>query len=356
MSDHEFSRFARVRAAFERRGLGFVLGTPWLRNRLARRRSALVEGRTLDEDVAILLALDDLSNTSDLRRLSPEQARRRVAREIQVVDAPPPPGVAHEDRRIAGPAGALSIRVYVPEGLGAPSPSIVYLHGGGWVTGSIATHDGLCRRLAVIAGCRVVSVGYRLAPEHPYPAAADDALAAMRWTLENAESLGVDPARVAVAGDSAGGNLSAVVARRSRGDARRPALQVLLYPALDATCSSASYDTFAEGYFLTRPMCHWYYAHYLGDGDRRIPDVSPLLAPDVSDVPAHVYTAGFDPLRDEGLAYAERLRAAGTPVLYRECSDLVHGFVCMTGAIARARAATEQIAEGIGRALRTGVA
>ncbi|HEX7671597.1 MAG TPA: alpha/beta hydrolase [Polyangiaceae bacterium] len=216
----------------------------------------------------------------------------------------------------------------------------------------ITTHDGLCSRIALGAGCRVVSVEYRLAPEHRCPAAADDCLAATRWVLTHAEELGLDHRRIAVAGDSAGGNLSAVVSRETSGDARRPALQVLLYPALDATLSLPSHRTFAERYFLTAGMCARYYDHYLGGQDPRSPAASFLLTPDVSNVPALVYTAGFDPLRDEGKAFADRLRAAGTRVTYREFADTVHGFALMTGALASGRDATNEVIGEIARRLR----
>jgi len=343
MVDQSIGPFLRARVAFERRGLHFVLGQPWLATKLAASRAARVDGQTLDSELAVMLALDDIASRSDLRGLSPKQARARVAGEVLVVDAPAPAGIVSADRRIPGPAGEIELRTYTPADVAAPSPGVVYIHGGGWVTGSIETHDGLCRRIAAIGRCRVVSVEYRLAPEHPFPAAAEDSVAAARWVLANAEELGMEPSRIAVAGDSAGGNLSAVVALKTRADARRPALQVLLYPALDGTCSSPSYTTFAERYFLTAAMCDWYYAHYAGTTDRKTPDLSPLFAPEPSDVPALISIACWDPLRDEGRAYAERLRKAGTPVVVQELPDLVHGFALMTGACRRAREATESL-------------
>jgi acetyl esterase len=343
MPADELGPWATFRTSVERIVVNVLLGIGWIRRLLARSRRDPVEGQTLAEDVAAMLGLDDIGDRSDLRRLSLATARARVAESVHIVDAPAPPGVTHEDREVPSAAGPIRVRVYTPDGSEGASPAVVYIHGGGWVTGSVATHDGFCRRIAHGARVRVVSVEYRLAPEHRFPAALDDSLAATRWVLAHAEELGIDPSRVAVAGDSAGGNLSAVVARRTRGDARRPALQVLLYPALDATCSLPSHQTFGERYFLTREMCAWYYGHYLGDGDPRAADASPLLAPEVSEVPALIYTAGFDPLRDEGRAYAERLRSAGTPVTYHELADTVHGFALMTGASATARDATNGV-------------
>lgn len=342
MPADELGPWATFRTSLERTAVNTLLGTGWIRALLAKARRDPVEGQVLAEDIAALLGLDDLGDRSDLRRLALPTARARVAESVYVINTAPPSGVKHEDREVESAAGPIPVRVYTPEGSEGSTPAVVYIHGGGWVTGSVATHDGFCRRIAHGAGFRVVSVEYRLAPEHRFPAAVDDSLAATRWVLAHAEELGVDPSRVAVAGDSAGGNLSAVVARRTRGDARRPALQVLLYPALDATCLLPSHQTFGERYFLTRGMCAWYYDHYLGDGDARNADASPLLAPDVSDVPALIYTSGFDPLRDEGRAYAGRLRDAGTQVTYYELADTVHGFCLMTG-VASARDATNGV-------------
>ncbi len=339
----EIGSLGRFRARIEGTGLRFLLGMTWVRDRLASARSRPVEGRTLDPDLAAMLRLDDFAGHSDLRGLSAARARRQVAYDILVIQKGVVPGVLVEDRGIPGPAGSLSVRIYTPDGCASPSPAVVYVHGGGWVTGSLSTHDGWCRRLAVGARVRVVSIEYRLAPEHRFPAAVDDSLAAFRWVAENAEALSIDPARIAVAGDSAGGNLSAVIARRAEGDRRPPALQVLLYPALDGTLRHRSYATFAEGYFLTRPMCEWYYDHYVGSGDRSHDDVSPLRAATLPRVPALVYPVGFDPLRDEAFDYAERMKQAGSRVLLRDFPDMLHGFIFYDGVSKAARAAGETI-------------
>jgi acetyl esterase len=343
------STFARMRAGVESAGFRFLVGNELLRNRLARARSKPVDGRTLHPEFAAMLALNDLARRSDLTMLDPVEARAQMATDLGAVDLPGP-DTEWRDLRIPSAAGEIPARLYMPEGLAAPSPGIVYLHGGGWVTCDVATHDAFCRRLSHGARCRMLSVEYRLAPEHPFPAAVDDAITASRFALANASELGMDPSRVGVGGDSAGGNLSAVVALGLRGDALRPALQVLIYPAVDLRCVTPSYDAFAERYFLTRRLVDWFVRHYAGGGDVRDPRISPLLDPHTSEVPALVYTAGFDVLRDEGRAYAERLKNAGTRVAYREFSDAMHGFVCMS-ALTPAIDALSEIAADVGREL-----
>lgn len=338
-----------MRAVVERAGLRFLIGNERLRDRLGRARSKPVDGRTLHPQFAAMLALDDLTRRSDLTPLEPVEARVRVATDVGAVDVPGPDTTSN-DLVIPSATGRIPARLYAPPGLAAPSPGIVYLHGGGWVTCDVATHDAFCRRLSHGARCRVLSVEYRLAPEHPFPAAVDDALTATRFALAHAGELGMDPSRIGVGGDSAGGNLSAVVALASSSDALRPALQVLIYPAVDLRCATASYDAFAERYFLTRRLVDWFVSHYAGSGDVRDPRLSPLLDPRVSDVPALVYTAGFDVLRDEGRVYAERLKNAGTRVRYREFSDVIHGFVCMS-AVTPAFEAVSEIASDVGREL-----
>jgi acetyl esterase len=239
--------------------------------------------------------------------------------------------VRAEDVNLAGAAGPLTARLYVPANAPAGGPLLVYFHGGGWVEGSAATHEPSCRLLAHLAGVRVISVDYRLAPEHPYPAAADDALAAYRDARARAAELGADPARVAVGGDSAGGNLAAVVAQDLRGDAEAPAFQLLIYPGLDMSRKHPSRLRFGEGFVLTEENMTWYEDQYVPDRALRAdPRVSPLVAPDLAALPpAYIATALADPLRDEGEAYAERLRAAGVPVaLHRH--PQVHGFFNLT--------------------------
>jgi acetyl esterase len=229
---------------------------------------------------------------------------------------------------------------------------VVFYHGGGFVLGSLRSHDGECRALALGAHAIVVAVDYRRAPEHPFPAAVDDGVAALRWVAGNAASFGGDAARIAVAGDSAGGNIAAVVARDTREEAERPIFQLLIYPAADCTRSHASHGHFREGFLLTKASIDWFLDHYLGERDLTHPRASPLFAEDVGGVPpAMILTAGFDPLRDEGKAYAEKLAAAGVPVDHRCYGGLVHGFFNMTAAVEAARRALDDAVNGLRGAL-----
>jgi acetyl esterase/lipase len=260
----------------------------------------------------------------------PVEQARELSGVMGALDEPPEVA-AVEDRVIPGPAGEIPVRIYTPSSP-APRPVVAFFHGGGFVICSIDTHDGLARRLANATGAVVVSVEYRLAPECRCPGAADDCYAATKWTHEHASELGGDPARLMVAGDSAGGNLAAVVAQMARERGGPPIRsQVLVYPVIDVACDTPSYTENAEGYFLDAAGMHWFWAHYLGpDGDGTHPYASPIRAGDLSGLPpAIVITAEYDPLRDEGEAYAEALQAAGVPVSTRRYDGMIHGFVSM---------------------------
>lgn len=254
------------------------------------------------------------------------------------------------DRTIPGPAGDIGIRVYTPAIAGeSPQPCLVYFHGGGWVIGDLDTHDGACRALCNRAGVTVVSVDYRLAPEHPHPAAVDDCEAAFDWVRAHAADLGIDPDRIAVGGDSAGGNLAAVVALSRRGAV---AFQLLVYPGTDLTMSHGSIEENGDGYLLTKDHMTWFTGHYVGDGDRTHPRVSPLYADDVAGAPdAFVLTAEFDPLRDEGEAYAKKLADAGVDVDATRYDGMIHAFFQMNAVIDVADRAIDDAAAALRRAL-----
>ncbi|HET6949490.1 MAG TPA: alpha/beta hydrolase [Acidimicrobiales bacterium] len=253
-----------------------------------------------------------------------------------------------------GPGGDVPVRVYVPTADPGPRPVLVYFHGGGWVIGSVETHESPVRALAAASGLTVVSVDYRLAPEHPFPAPLDDCLAAVRWVVANATDLDVDPARLAVGGDSAGGNLAAVVAQQLRGADRAPRFQLLVYPVTDGEMAHASMVENAEGYFLTAPTMAWFWDQYVGSGDRTDPLASPLHAGDealAGVAPALVITAEFDPLRDEGEAYAARLEAAGVRVTASRYDGMIHGFFSMGDLVPEGKAAIDEAAEALRAAL-----
>ena len=235
-----------------------------------------------------------------------------------------------EDRRIPGPAGEIPVRIYTPEGQG-PLPVLVFFHGGGWVVGNLETHDDICRVLARAVPALVVSVDYRLAPEHPFPAGVEDSYAALCWVAENAAAIGGDPTRLAVGGDSAGGNLAAVVSLLAR-DRGGPKLahQLLVYPATELGGDTVSIRENGSGYLLTHDAMVWFYNHYISAQERLLPHASPLLAPDLGGLPpATVIPAEFDPLRDEGEASAARLRESGVPVELTRYDGMIHGFFTM---------------------------
>jgi acetyl esterase len=248
--------------------------------------------------------------------------------------------------------GEITVRVYTPVGA-APHPGLVFYHGGGWVIGDLDTHDGICRSLANAADCAVASVDYRMGPEHRYPVAAEDAYAAYRWVRDGASRLGIDSARVAVGGDSAGGNLAAVVSLMARDRATPlPVFQLLIYPVTDHDLDTPSYHENATGYVLTREAMRWFFGHYLArDEQGREPYACPLRAPSLAGLPpALVMTAECDPLRDEGEAYAGRLRDAGVPVTLTRYPGMFHGFFRMTRLLDKARAALDEAAGALHKA------
>ena len=256
---------------------------------------------------------------------------------------------------IPGPGGPLAARIYTPVGLtGRVTPACLYFHGGGWVIGDLDTHDVICRRLANESGCRVIAVDYRLAPENKFPAAFEDAYAALVWAEANASSHQINPNRLAVAGDSAGGNLAAAVAlyTRLKGGPQLK-YQVLFYPVTQARADTRSMADFAQGYFLERAGMDWFCDQYLPpEADLNDPRVSPLAAKDVSGVaPAYVVVAGFDPLRDEGKAYADRLKAAGVAVDFVEFDSMIHGFIGMEGLVPQAGQALKDAGKALSNAL-----
>src|SRR5262245_55446674 len=258
-----------------------------------------------------------------------------------------------ENRTIPGPAGEIPVRVYTPAGK-APFPGLVYFHGGGFVLCNLDSHDGVCRGLANAAGCVVVSIDYRLAPEHPYPAAPEDCYAATQWVAKNGSELGIDVSRIAVGGDSAGGNLTAVTALMAR-DRGGPALrfQLMIYPVTDCAFDTPSYRENGEGYFLTTGMMRWFWQKYLPDPKQAGEGyASPLRAANLGSLPPGLcITAGYDPLRNEGEAYAERLRKAGVDVRTSRYPGMFHGFFGMTAQLEKAREALAEASAALRAAL-----
>ena len=291
-----------------------------------------VDGQVLEPHLAMVLALNDRIRPE--RNIAPVDEQRAAMRASAAIAAgvPIPVGPVRE-LTVDGAEGPLAARHYAPPSGSPNRPLLVFFHGGGWVVGDLETHDQPCRLLAKFADVHVLSVEYRLAPEHPYPAAVNDAVTAFAWAVAHATELGADPTKVAVGGDSAGGNLAAVVSQvtRDTGTAM-PVAQLLLYPGTDASVDRPSKNLFADGFFLTRTAMDWYWDTYSAGGDRTDPKLSPLCASNLEGLPpAILTTAAFDPLRDEGEAYADALRAAGVTVVLRRAPGLVHGYFSMTG-------------------------
>ena len=291
-----------------------------------------------------------------MHTLTPAEARRMYLqrRSFTQPDAPAV-GDVHE-LRADGPHGGIALRAYRPSGAApdAPLPGLVYFHGGGWTIGDLDTHDVLCRELANGAGCAVVAVDYRLAPEHRFPAAVDDSHAAVRWLREQGASLGLDASRIALGGDSAGGNLGAVTAIAMRNAGEAPArLQLLIYPATDMRAVAPSHTHNGQGYLLTADSIAYFRGHYMPDAGQWTDwRASPLLAEDLSHLPpAFVLTAGFDPLRDEGRQYADALSAAGVATQYVCFERQIHGFITMGRIIDEANTALALCASMLRRAL-----
>lgn len=311
----------------------------------------------LHPQVRALLDLMEKSGLPPVHTLSPAQARASY-RDRRSLTQPAPPAVSMlRNLQAQGPHGAIPLRLYRPAGMpeAALLPVLVYFHGGGFVIGDLDTHDVLCRELANGAGCAVVAVDYRLAPEHPFPGAVDDCLAATRWVARNAAQLQLDATRLAVGGDSAGGNLAAVVSLQARDAGDLPiAFQLLIYPATDARCGAPSHQTNGQGYLLTTESMAYYMGHYLPNAQDKLNErASPLLHQDVGRLPpALVLTAGYDPLRDEGLQYAQRLSEAGNRVTYVCFERQIHGFILMGKVLEEANSAVAMCAVELKRAFQ----
>jgi len=287
--------------------------------------------------------------------MTPAEAREAFAGLMQLAGPKDIPIGKVTNVAIPAAHGEIGGRSYSPVAAnGQPLPTLVFFHGGGWVIGNIDTHDGLCRMIANGSGCRVISVEYRLSPENKFPDAIDDAVAALEWIEKNAAQLGIDANRLAVGGDSAGGDLAAVLAQiaKAKGGPKL-AFQLLFFPVTQIGEETTSLREYAEGYFLERKTLDWFYANYLPAGvDKKDPRISPLHAEDVSGLPpAYIMLAGFDPLHDEGLAYAEKLRAADVSVTVADYPDMVHDFIYLQAVLPQATEALNAAAKALKTAL-----
>ncbi|GAA1735983.1 alpha/beta hydrolase [Aeromicrobium alkaliterrae] len=343
--------------------LGTVLGTargvaargimrlPARALRAAAGSPVVLDGKQLDHEMQLLLRLAKIEGPA-VEDVSVTRGRKILRSSTQLAGGTPPIG-AVTDRFIDGPGGRLGLRFYTPRDLSGASPALVFFHGGGWIYGDLESHDALCRHLAETAQVRVVAVDYRLAPEAQFPAAVDDAWAAWEWVRDSAAGLGIDPTRIAVGGDSAGGNLATIVAQQAvAAGGQQPAFQLLIYPATDFAERRPSRQTFGQGFYLTTGFMDKAEENYLvGDEDRSDPRLSPIHGDLAGLPPAYVVTAGFDPLLDEGREYAELMAAAGVKVEYHCEESLIHGFANMVSFGQSAPAAIRRFSAALQRGL-----
>ncbi len=307
----------------------------------------------LDPDVLLVLDMIRLAGRPPFEQLTPAEAREAYMKSRAVLQPEPEPVAETRELAAPGPHGPIPLRLYRPDAAPGPLPGLIYYHGGGWLLGGLDSHDGACRRFANAARCVVVSVDYRMAPEHKFPAAVDDCAAATAWAIGQAAALGIDPARVAVGGDSAGGNLAAVMALMARdGSLPKLAFQLLIYPATDMTMTTVSSQTVGPGVPLTSATMKWFIDHYMrGPEDAIDWRASPIRAASVAGTaPALVLTAAADPLRDEGIAYAARLEREGVRTTAIHLTDQIHGFMSMGKVIRAADTAIDMMAASLRRA------
>ena len=308
----------------------------------------------IDPDTQAVLDMVRLAGRPPFEALTPAEARQAYTASRRLLQNPPEDVAESRDATVPGPLGPISVRLYRPTGTEANAvlPALVYYHGGGWLLGDLDSHDVACRRFANAARCRVVAVDYRMAPEHPFPAAVDDCAAVTQWVFDNAASLGVDAGKVAVGGDSAGGNLAAVMALLARdGSLPKLAFQLLIYPATDMMMTTVSSTGMGPGTPLTSATMKWFIDHYMKT-DRSDWRASPLRAPSLAGVaPALVLTCALDPLRDEGIGYAKRLEREGARVVHLHYSDQIHGFMSMNRMIRAADQAIDVMARVLKQAL-----
>jgi acetyl esterase len=357
-SPHRRASRPTLRQRLEFRAARLLFSLPAaMQVRLSGRAPVVVDDCVLDPQMQLLLALRDRWRGAPVSELTPEIARRAFRHDTATIAGPPIAVGAVEDLTIEADHGAIPARHYAPAANGE-RPLLVYYHGGGFMLGDLDGHDGLCRRFCRDADVHVLSVDYRLAPEHPFPAAVDDAAVAFRWACRHATRLGARSDTIAVGGDSAGGNLAAVVAQKALAGGPTPSAQMLLYPALDRTVDRPSIELFREGFLIGRTDIAWYHRHYTGSTVAQPdPAQNPLCAKEFAGLaPALIATAGFDPLRDEGEAYAQALRQAGVPVIMKRFDGLLHGFCSMATISSACDAAVAEIIADFRRMMATSAA